>query len=105
MAEATKEKETDKDRSRRLMNRSVHGRVYHLKDGRLLAPGEVRDVSPAEFEKLRHYRDLCDADTIVPAQRARLDEALKENEALKKEIEELKKASAPKEKGKGKDKE
>lgn len=102
MAEVTKEKELDKDRSRRLMNRSVHGRVYHLKDGRLLAPGEVREVTPGEFEKLRHYRDLCDADAIVPAQRARLDEALKENAALKEKLAEMEKAAAPKEKGKGK---
>lgn len=80
--------DNDKMQTRAVFNRSVHGRVYHLRDGRTLSPGETKDVSPKEHESLIQYKDLIDANKLVPAQRDRLKAALAENDELRGKLEE-----------------
>lgn len=78
-----------------IINTSRHGRKHVLRDGRELLPGGSAEVGLEEFKKLVGYRDLVDADKIVPHAAKRLDEALKENKALRAKADELEKGHAP----------
>lgn len=87
MAETT-EKKDPSVLSKRVLNRSIVGRVYFTKDGRQLVPGAVLDVTPDEHARLCRYHDLVDADKLGPKGKT-LSDALKENEELRKKLSKL----------------
>lgn len=90
LAQDRKDKKVPMDPLKTIVNRSTAGRKHVLQDGRVLLPGASAEVGLTEFNKLSGYRDLVDADKITPHAALRLSDALKENEALRTEVADLK---------------
>ncbi len=82
--------------SKTVINRGV--RIYHLKAGsdgkpRTLGPGKsIECLDEEEFKRLSGYRDLADADKIMPHNAAKIDALEIQLQKLKDENERLKTA-------------
>jgi hypothetical protein len=82
--------------SKTVINRGV--RIYHLKVGsdgkpRTLGPGKsIECLDEAEFKALSGYRDIADADKIMPHNAAKIDALEMQLQKLKDENERLTKA-------------
>lgn len=88
MAEAPAAQANATEPKKTILNRSTAGRVHVLQDGRHLKPGESAEVGLKEFEKIMSvgYKDLADADKVVPQAADRLKKALEENAQLREQV-------------------
>lgn len=66
-----------------IFNRGTMRRYYVLKDGRKLMPGQSLEVGLDEFKKLLNYKDLVDADKVVPGAAEKSLALKKENDRLR----------------------
>lgn len=60
-------KAPEKEAVKTVYNRTRANKYFVLKDGRRLLPGQSLEVGLAEYKKLVGYKEIIDADKLVPA--------------------------------------